>query len=173
VLRMLFLSMLRSGSLMIAQVIEPTGNSSFHNDKVIICGVEDPGLLPKMADNLGNTSFQEAEENEKKLLDVLALVDSYEPLIPEELIDYYFTKAGVQCEDARLKKLVSLIGQKFLSDVTSDAIKHARLRNSSNALGSSVKPSSLKGKQPSFTLEDLSFALSERGIDIQRPPYHQ
>lgn len=117
-----------------------------------------------------NLDFTTLEENEKKLIEILGLMENYQPLIPEELIDHYFTKAGVQCDDVRLKRLVSVLGQKFLSDVTGDALKYFKLRT--GAPNAPQRTSSQRGKQ-SFSLEDLTFALAERGIQVKRPPYHQ
>lgn len=122
-----------------------------------------------MAEEHSN-DFVSAEDNERKMIEILSIMDQYHPLIPEELIDYYFTKAGIQCDDVRIKRLVSVIGQKFLSDITSDAVKYSKLRT--NNPSSSQKPSNSKTRQ-TFTFDDLTFALNERGIQIKRPPYHQ
>lgn len=121
-------------------------------------------------ENEESLDFAVLEENEKKLIEILGHMENYQPLIPEELIDHYFTKAGVQCDDVRLKRLVSVIGQKFLSDVTSDALKYSKLRT--GAPNTAMRSSAQRGKQM-FSLEDLTFALGERGIQVKRPPYHQ
>jgi transcription initiation factor TFIID subunit 10 len=122
----------------------------------------------------GNT-----EDGERKgLLELLAALDSFNPVIPDALIDYHFTKAGLQCDDARLKKLVALVAQKFITDVAADALAHQRIRVSSvgKAGGSAGTPggggSTSTPKKSVLTLEDLTAALQERGIEVRRPFYH-
>jgi transcription initiation factor TFIID subunit 10 len=116
--------------------------------------------------------FKGLEESEKKILEILSLMEDHKPLIAEELIDYYLIKAGVRCEDIRLKRLISVLGQKFLSDVINDALKYSKLKNSTH--GSSVRSSTQReSSKQSLSMDDLIYSLSERGIIIKRPPYHQ
>jgi transcription initiation factor TFIID subunit 10 len=116
--------------------------------------------------------FKGIEESEKKILEILSLMEDHKPLIAEELIDYYLIKAGVRCEDIRLKRLISVLGQKFLSDVINDALKYSKLKNSAH--GSSIRLSNQReSSKQSLSLDDLIYSLSERGINIKRPPYHQ
>lgn len=114
-------------------------------------------------------------DNDMEMLELLGALDSFNPILPETLIDYHFTRAGLQCDDARLKKLVALVGQKFISDIANDALAHQRLRVSSKGgSGSSVSTGSGQshGKRSALTLEDLMAALNERGIEVRRPFYH-
>ncbi|EEB99378.1 hypothetical protein MPER_00956, partial [Moniliophthora perniciosa FA553] len=53
--------------------------------------------------------------------------------IPNEVTDYYLQRVGFECEDVRLKRLLSLAAQKFVSDIAADAYQHARIRT--NAAG--------------------------------------
>ena len=116
--------------------------------------------------------FKEIEDSEKKILELLGLMEDHKPLIAEELIDYYLVKAGVRCEDIRLKRLISVLGQKFLSDVINDSLKYSKLKNSTH--GPSVRSSNQRETtKQSLVMDDLVYALSERGIIIKRPPYHQ
>lgn len=85
-------------------------------------------------------------------------------------------KAGVICDDTRLKRLVALIGQKFITDVANDAIHHHRMRNSGPA-GRSGASATLggplsSGKKNVLTMEDLAAALADYGINIKRPQYY-
>lgn len=113
-----------------------------------------------------NTSLS---DNDKDLLDLLTALDSFNPIIPDALLDYHFTRAGLQCDDARLKKLVALVAQKFITDVASDAMTHQRLRVGSRAGQSG--PGNVK--KSLLSMEDLTAALAERGIEeVKRPPYH-
>jgi transcription initiation factor TFIID subunit 10 len=107
-------------------------------------------------------------DNDKDLLELLSALDSFNPIIPDALLDYHFTRAGLQCDDARLKKLVALVAQKFVTDVASDAMAHQRLRSG----GRSSQSGTGTAKKTLLNMEDLTAALAERGIEIKRPFYH-
>jgi transcription initiation factor TFIID subunit 10 len=93
-------------------------------------------------------------------------------------MDFYMMKAGVQCDDVRLKRLVALIGQKFITDIANDAMHHHRVRvggtgASLSTSSSTATASSGTGRRTNtLTLEDLSAALSDYGINIKRPSYY-
>ncbi|KAI9511608.1 transcription initiation factor TFIID 23-30kDa subunit-domain-containing protein, partial [Russula earlei] len=65
---------------------------------------------------------------DRSLVDFLLMLDDYEPLIPDEVTDYYLQRVGFDCQDARLKRLLALAAQKFVSDIAADAYQHARIR---------------------------------------------
>jgi transcription initiation factor TFIID subunit 10 len=113
---------------------------------------------------------KDVSEHDKSLLDLLNALDSFNPIIPDALLDYHFTRAGLQCDDVRMKKLVALVAQKFVTDVTNDALAHQRLRQSRT--GSTGNSGSSGAKKTVLNMEDLTAALSERGIDVKRPFYH-
>jgi transcription initiation factor TFIID subunit 10 len=114
--------------------------------------------------------------SDKDLLDLLNSMDTFNPIIPEALLDHYFIRAGVDCDDTRIKKLVALVAQKFITDVAQDAVQYSRVRSgagaSSAAQTSGGARTGATGRRTVLTLEDLTAALSERGIDVRRPPYH-
>lgn len=106
------------------------------------------------------------------------MLDDYEPLIPNEVTDYYLQRVGFECEDVRLKRLLSLAAQKFVSDIAADAYQHARIRT--NATGGRTRANqpftglgSAKDKtRTTLTMEDLSSALSEYGINSRKPEFY-
>ncbi|EIW79262.1 transcription initiation factor IID TAF10 subunit [Coniophora puteana RWD-64-598 SS2] len=121
---------------------------------------------------------QAAEDarKDRTLAEFLVMLDDYEPLIPNEVTDYYLQRVGFECEDVRLKRLVSLAAQKFVSDIAADAYQHARIRT--NAAGGRTRgpltgPSSVKDKtRTTLTMEDLSAALGEYGINSRKPEFY-
>ncbi|KIK63648.1 hypothetical protein GYMLUDRAFT_196421 [Collybiopsis luxurians FD-317 M1] len=125
-------------------------------------------------------SRQAAEDarKDRTLAEFLLMLDEYEPLIPNEVTDYYLQKVGFQCEDPRLKRLLSLAAQKFVSDIAGDAFQHARIRT--NAAGGRSRnqplysgPGSLKDRtRTTLTMDDLSAALQEYGINARKPDYY-
>ncbi|KAG6915270.1 hypothetical protein DXG01_012405 [Tephrocybe rancida] len=122
---------------------------------------------------------QEAEEarKDRTLAEFLLMLDDYEPLIPSEVTDYYLQRVGFECEDVRLKRLLSLAAQKFVSDIAADAYQHARIRT--NATGGRARanqpmgPGSIKDKtRTTLTMDDLSAALGEYGINARKPDFY-
>mgnify|MGYP001107445227 CR=1 FL=1 len=116
--------------------------------------------------------------------------------MPDALTDYLMTKAGVQCDDVRLKRLVGLIAQKYVTDIANDAMHYSRQRQAgptssapstftgstaaamSGSAGLANGPgtgrpatSGLAGRKVTLTMEDLSAALADHGINIKRPNY--
>ncbi|THU99160.1 transcription initiation factor IID, TAF10 subunit [Dendrothele bispora CBS 962.96] len=125
-------------------------------------------------------SRQAAEDarKDRTLAEFLLMLDEYEPLIPNEVTDYYLQKVGFECEDVRLKRLLSLAAQKFVSDIAADAYQHARIRT--NAAGGRARanqpflgPGSTKDRtRTTLTMEDLSAALAEYGINSRKPDFY-
>jgi len=123
-------------------------------------------------------SRQAAEEarKDRTLAEFLVMLDEYEPLIPNEVTDYYLQRVGFECEDVRLKRLLSLAAQKFVSDIAADAYQHARIRT--NAVGGRARgpitgPGSAKDKtRTTLTMDDLSAALAEYGINARKPEFY-
>ncbi|KAI0731159.1 transcription initiation factor IID TAF10 subunit [Earliella scabrosa] len=121
---------------------------------------------------------QTAEETrkDKTLAEFLLMLDDYEPLIPNEVTEYYLQRVGFECEDARLKRLLSLAAQKFVSDIAADAYQHARIR--ANAAGGrsranqSGTASARDKTKTTLTMDDLSSALAEYGINSRKPDFY-
>ncbi|KAK0457649.1 transcription initiation factor TFIID 23-30kDa subunit-domain-containing protein [Desarmillaria tabescens] len=111
-----------------------------------------------------NFAYPAAEDarKDRTLAEFLLMLDDYEPLIPNEVTDYYLQRVGFECEDVRLKRLLSLAAQKFVSDIAADAYQHARIRT--NASGGRAR-----ANQP---LTDLSSALAEYGINSRKPDFY-
>ncbi|KAG8758804.1 Transcription initiation factor TFIID subunit 10 [Ceratobasidium sp. 428] len=113
----------------------------------------------------------------------MLMLDEYDPLIPNEVTDYYLQRAGFECEDVRLKRLLSLAAQKFVSDIATDAYQHARIRTNAQpaarartdkAGGTTTAASALARDKTRtvLTMDDLSAALSEYGINARKPDFY-
>lgn len=118
----------------------------------------------------------EEAKKDRTLAEFLLMLDDYEPLIPNEVTDYYLQRVGFECEDVRLKRLLSLAAQKFVSDIAADAYQHARIR--SNASGGRSRaaqsgPQAARDKtKTTLMMEDLSAALAEYGITSRKPEFY-
>lgn len=151
-------------------------------------------------------------KKDKTLEEMLALMDGdFAPIIPDAVTDYYLSKNGFETADVRVKRLLALATQKFVSDIAQDAYEYLRIRSSSavynsanpqlrakqllqgqqfanqqsasgnsSADGASEQQSQLytnnAGNQQGkivLTMEDLSNALSEYGVNTSRPDFYR
>ncbi|RKP07862.1 transcription initiation factor TFIID 23-30kDa subunit-domain-containing protein, partial [Thamnocephalis sphaerospora] len=85
--------------------------------------------------------------------------------IPDALTDHYLARAGLECEDVRIKRLLALAAQKFISDVATDAYQYCKIRQQGNR-------DKRKERRTVLTMEDLSAALGEHGINVRKPEYY-
>ncbi|GAA5815087.1 hypothetical protein MFLAVUS_008593 [Mucor flavus] len=91
-------------------------------------------------------------KKEKTMAEFLALMDNYAPIIPDAVTDYYLNKSGFDCDDVRM--LLALATQKFVADIATDAFQYS------------------KDRKTVLTMEDLTAALSEYGVNVKKPDYY-
>ncbi|GMM38666.1 Taf10 protein [Saccharomycopsis crataegensis] len=138
-------------------------------------------------------SLPETTRKDKSLKDVLELVnDEYAPIIPDAVTDFYLAKNGLQCSDIRIKRILALATQKFISDIATDAYEYSRIRSVSaiyNSTNPQARARALVSGQPLansgsgsgsnkqekivLTSDDLGSALSEYGLNINRPDFYR
>eukprot|EP01112_Ceratiomyxa_fruticulosa_P010531 TRINITY_DN2792_c0_g4_i1.p1 TRINITY_DN2792_c0_g4~~TRINITY_DN2792_c0_g4_i1.p1 ORF type:complete len:135 (+),score=36.78 TRINITY_DN2792_c0_g4_i1:66-470(+) len=99
--------------------------------------------------------------------DFLLLMEEYQPTIPDEVTAYYLNRTGFNCDDIRVKRMVALAAQKFISDIANDALQYCKMRQSQQKSHSKEKGD----KKLILTIEDLQQSLSEYGISIKKPEY--
>ncbi|CAH1239817.1 transcription initiation factor TFIID subunit 10-like [Branchiostoma lanceolatum] len=100
------------------------------------------------------------------LADFLLQLEDYTPTIPDAVTAYYLNRAGFEASDPRIVRLISLAAQKFVSDIANDALQHCKMRGSAQSSRKSGKD-----KRYTLSMEDLSPALSEYGINVKKPYY--
>ncbi|KZT59899.1 transcription initiation factor IID, TAF10 subunit [Calocera cornea HHB12733] len=120
---------------------------------------------------------EELARKDRTLAEFMLMLDEYEPVIPAEVTDYYLQQVGFECHDVRLKRLISLAAQKFIADIASDSFQHARIRT--NAAPSRLKATGFAGTSARndrtrtvLTMDDLSAALGEYGINTKKPDFY-
>eukprot|EP01129_Flabellula_baltica_P014074 TRINITY_DN6669_c0_g1_i1.p1 TRINITY_DN6669_c0_g1~~TRINITY_DN6669_c0_g1_i1.p1 ORF type:complete len:125 (+),score=26.63 TRINITY_DN6669_c0_g1_i1:28-375(+) len=107
-------------------------------------------------------SSEEKTEQQNHEQEFFQELENYTPTIPVELTDFYLRRSGYICPDKKVTKLVSLATQKFLTDIIHDSMQYCKQHNQS-----------VKGKaQFVLTMDDLSRALGDYGINVNKPPYH-
>ncbi|RLV91654.1 Transcription initiation factor TFIID subunit 10 [Spathaspora sp. JA1] len=161
---------------------------------------------------------------DKTLQDVLEMMDDeFSPIIPDVVLDYYMAKNGFETSNVKIKRLLALATQKFVSDIAQDAYEYSRIRNASavynssnpqvrakqllqgqqyanqqtlaggsgsgeQATGEGGEQAAAAGPQQQssshsnagnqqgkivLTMEDLSSALSEYGMNTSRPEFYR
>jgi transcription initiation factor TFIID subunit 10 len=76
--------------------------------------------------------------------------------------------------------LLALCTQKFISDLATDAYQFSKIRSSSSASAAQIpqmgsragRPGKDKGRSV-LTLEDLSAALGDGGVNVKRPEFYR
>lgn len=159
-------------------------------------------------------ALPEITREDKTLEEVLEMMDDedFTPIIPDAVTDYYLAKNGFATSNRKIKRLLALATQKFVSDIATDAFEYSRIRsasavyNSSNpqvraralmmatAMNSQGKNESSNGEnggessgnglgaglsqqghneKVTLTMEDLSSALDEYGLNVNRPQFYR
>ncbi|XP_041379233.1 LOW QUALITY PROTEIN: transcription initiation factor TFIID subunit 10-like [Gigantopelta aegis] len=103
---------------------------------------------------------------ELSLVEFCTQLDDYTPTIPDAVNSHYLQTSGFNTDDPRIVRLVSLPAQKFISDIVNDALQHCKMRGSSQNTRKGTK-----GNVFVLTLEDLTPALAEYGINLKKPLY--
>ncbi|XP_020265467.1 transcription initiation factor TFIID subunit 10 [Asparagus officinalis] len=115
-----------------------------------------------------SSSSEPRHDDEAALTEFLSSLMDYTPTIPDELVEHYLAKSGFQCPDLRLTRLVAVAAQKFISEVASDALQHCKARTAAPVKDKSKQP---KEKRLVLTMDDLSKALREYGVNLKHPEY--
>ncbi|SJX61619.1 related to TAF10-TFIID and SAGA subunit [Sporisorium reilianum f. sp. reilianum] len=136
---------------------------------------------------------EEEARKDRTLAEFMQLLDGYTPLIPDQVTDFYLEKVGFECHDVRLKRLLSLAAEKFVSDIAADAFQYARIRTNAGpggrprgqvgagagasgaaaggAAGGALPAGARDRSRTVLTMDDLSAALGEYGINARRAEY--
>ncbi|KAL7159590.1 hypothetical protein ABFS83_01G037900 [Erythranthe nasuta] len=121
----------------------------------------------------GQTSHPQPKDgrhdDDSALTEFLASLMDYTPTIPDELVEHYLAKSGFQCPDIRLTRLVAVATQKFIADVATDALQQCKARQST--IIKDKRDKQQKDKRLILTMEDLSKALSEYGVNVKHQEY--
>ncbi|AWU75729.1 uncharacterized protein C5L36_0B09700 [Pichia kudriavzevii] len=156
-----------------------------------------------------------ADKTLNELMDLLDDPD-FTPIIPDAVTDYYLSKNGLDLpnndEGMKIKRLIALATQKFISDIATDAYEYSRIRCNSAVYGANnpqarsralmmatmakakgtanddvteegeenpninnLNPNgaSQNKEKVVLTMNDLSSALDEYGLNVNRPQFYR
>ncbi|ESR63460.1 hypothetical protein WN944_000110 [Citrus x changshan-huyou] len=120
-----------------------------------------------------NNNFQQSSDgrhdDDAALTEFLSSLMGYTPTIPDELVEHYLAKSGFQCPDVRLIRLVAVATQKFVAEVATDALQQCKARQA--AVVKDKRDKQQKDKRLILTMEDLSKALREYGVNVKHQEY--
>ncbi|XP_049437272.1 transcription initiation factor TFIID subunit 10 isoform X2 [Epinephelus fuscoguttatus] len=136
-----------------AAMVTPSADSSVSNGVYVPGGITNGDVKPALSTT--------------PLADFLMQLEEYTPTIPDAVTGYYLNRAGFEASDPRIIRLISLASQKFISDIANDALQYCKMKGT--ASGSSR--SKTKDKKYTLTMEDLTPALTEYGINVKKPYY--
>ncbi|PON73159.1 Transcription initiation factor [Parasponia andersonii] len=128
-----------------------------------------------MNQNQSQQSSDGRHEDDTALSEFLASLMEYTPTIPDELVEHYLGKSGFQCPDLRLSvllspiRLVAVATQKFVAEVATDALQQCKARQAS--IVKDKRDKQQKDKRLILTMEDLSKALREHGVNVKHQEY--
>ncbi|GMQ01618.1 hypothetical protein CsSME_00048189 [Camellia sinensis var. sinensis] len=108
-------------------------------------------------------------DDDTVLSDFLASLMDYTPTIPDQLVEHYLAQSGFQCPDVRLIRLVAVATQKFIAEVATDALQQCKARQA--AVVKDKRDKQQKDKRLILTMEDLSKALREYGVNVKHQEY--
>eukprot|EP01088_Endostelium_zonatum_P011578 TRINITY_DN25726_c0_g1_i1.p1 TRINITY_DN25726_c0_g1~~TRINITY_DN25726_c0_g1_i1.p1 ORF type:complete len:136 (+),score=41.06 TRINITY_DN25726_c0_g1_i1:19-426(+) len=116
----------------------------------------------------GSSSVNVAPSTEEKetIEEFLSSMEDYVTAIPDDCVEYYLNKTGFICSDVKVKRVIALAAQKFVSDVAADAMQYSKVRQS----GSGKEKKAMT--KMVLNMEDLSKALKEYGVNAKRSDYY-
>ncbi|GAA5899421.1 hypothetical protein JCM5296_002289 [Sporobolomyces johnsonii] len=144
---------------------------------------------PPADDTPKSKKHLDQERRDLELAELLDMMDDYKPIIPDEVTDFYLQRAGFDTNDVRVKRLLALAAQRFISSISQDAHGHAMSRANAGTGGrggaqgqaggagaggaSGQGGGKAKGRQRTvLTMEDLSAALQQYGVNGSRAAYY-
>ena len=115
--------------------------------------------------------------------ELLASLEEAQCIVPDELTQHYTRKAGEQCRDARLLRLIGLAAQHFLASVAFDTLQATKRKRDEKGGGGDGdrKPGGGGGghhrKPPRgreklvLRPQELAETLSTYGVNVKPAPY--
>lgn len=79
-------------------------------------------------------------------------------------------RSGFECSDVRVKRLLALAAQRFISNIAEGAMQYYLMHSKGSE--SKDRKSAMKSKVKVLEMEDLSLSLADHGINVKRQEYY-
>jgi len=119
-------------------------------------------------ETLSNPSPPPSETIER-VEDILERVENYNSVIPDSVTQNILESSGLNNTSPEVTRLISLAAQKFISDISYEALQHCKMRGGGRDHKSK---NSGRDRKYAMTNEDIIVALSDQGVAIKKPPYY-
>ena len=108
-------------------------------------------------------------EKVEDLEEILGKVENYKSTIPDNVTETILQSSGLNNCSPEVTRLISLAAQKFISDISYEALQHCKMRGGGKDQKSK---SSGRDRKYAMTTEDLVVSLSDQGVTVKKPPYY-
>merc|ERR1719411_285683 len=110
-----------------------------------------------------------ANQTYEVIEDLLERVEDYSSVIPDSVTNSILQGVGVDNQTPEVTRLISLAAQKFISDISYEALQHCKMRG-----GGKEQKSKSSGRDRKYAMssEDVVVALSDQGLTVKKPPYY-
>lgn len=155
-------------------VIMPS-NLQHHDQRYVQASASTFNSIPSNLSNIIQKEGKQLEmDQDKAMLELLNQLEDFSPIIPDELTEHYMIKAGLDVKDVKIKRLIALLTQKYVTDIAQNALQYSKLRQGGSS-GSTISKSAnnSNSKRLILTMEDLSSAMRDYDIHVKRPPYYR
>ena len=100
--------------------------------------------------------------------ELLERVEHYNSVIPDSVTNSILQGVGIDNQTPEVTRLISLAAQKFISDISYEALQHCKMRG-----GGKEQKSKSSGRDRKYAMstEDVVVALSDQGLTVKKPPY--
>lgn len=105
----------------------------------------------------------------ERVEDLLDKVETYNSVIPDAVTKNILESSGINNCSPDVTRLISLAAQKFISDISYEALQHCKMRG-----GGKDQKSKSSGRDRKYAMsnEDVIVALADQGVSIRKPPYY-
>jgi len=126
------------------------------------------GASPEPAPEPETSPSPAVSQTYEVLEDLLERVEDYNSVIPDSVTSSILQGVGVDNQDSEVTRLISLAAQKFISDISYEALQHCKMRG-----GGKEQKSKSSGRDRKYAMssEDVVVALSDQGLTVKKPPY--
>ncbi|CAF1066530.1 unnamed protein product [Rotaria sordida] len=124
-----------------------------------------------------SSSCDETLIDEEDLNKFTSTLDQFTPAIPETVTKYYMRQCGLQTDDDRVVKLLSVSVQKFMTGIQHKkkvpaATTEATITITDQSTNAASGRKSIASTNQTLTLNDLTHVLEEYEINVKKTFYY-